>query len=291
MCRLFFSYNKINNEKSKEKTLKALLYFFDTCEKQDINDGYGLSWLQDTEPNKNATWNTIKNNVSFHEDIQTQEKIKNILLNARVILAHARNINKIDKSIEDIHKENIIQNTHPIIYKNDIFMHHGDLLLNTSEALHGYQRSKHIPLFRKRIQQLTNNIDTSLIKEIKGTTDSEIILHLFLSVQKKNKQQNIYKEQEDLIISSFMKTIYIIEETQLENISNIFYVSGDYILIAKINKNKSNIFKKGLDIFYKITENNIIVTSIRLNIKYQPIKDNNMAIINYKQGLIKFFIL
>jgi predicted glutamine amidotransferase len=66
MCRLFFSYDKVNNEKSHEKTIKQLMHFFQNCDKQNMKDGYGISWIQDNK------WNTIKNNKSFHTEIQFQ---------------------------------------------------------------------------------------------------------------------------------------------------------------------------------------------------------------------------
>lgn len=278
MCRLFFSLNFNRSNVPK----KMLLDFFEKCEKEDIKDGFGISWYHDN------TWHTYKKPLHYLTDPHIFKKVDH--LSGKVILAHARNINKKDVSKYHVTKEKCIQNTHPILYKDNIFMHHGDLLLETSEGLKGYQRYKRLPEFKLKIKELISNIDESILKNMKGNTDSELILFLFLSIIKKKELENPNVNKDDLIVSSFLQLIALIKNTKLVNRSNIMFANNDYILVAKIIKNDTKFIANSLDLFIDTSTNNgIVISSIRLSPESKNMKSNTAIIINHKKNIIKTF--
>ena len=275
MCRLFFSLTKSsrNNEPKRQ-----LLNFFDKCEQEDIKDGFGICWYNDRD------WHTYKKPLHYRDDPHIFKKVDNI--SSRVILAHARNINKKDVSKYHVTKEKCANNTHPILHKGNIFMHHGDLLLQIPEGLKGYQRFKRLPEFQIKIQELISNIDESLLKDMKGNTDSELIFFLFLSIKNQLTLENPKVSEEELTVHSFKKMIKLIKETKLVNRSNIMFANKDLILIAKIIKNNTKFIANSLDLFVDTTNDGIIISSIKLTPDAKNMKSNTAIIINHKTNSI-----
>ena len=282
MCRLFFSLTK-NSRKNDPKRL--LLNFFDKCEQEDINDGFGICWYND------KAWHTYKKPLHYREDSHIFRKVDNI--SSKVIIAHARNINKEDVTRYHIMKERCIENTHPIMYKKYIFMHHGDLLLERNDRLLGHQRFKRLPEFKTKLKELRSNIDPDLLKEMKGSTDSELLLFLFLSIQKQleNNTDNQEQTPEKIMVKSFLNMITLVEKTNLVNKSNIILAVNDYVLIAKILKNPSKVkTAKELPLFLDSkNKEEIVASSIKLTPDSKNLKNNHIIFINHKTNSIRSF--
>lgn len=279
MCRLFFTLT--NNSRNNEPK-RLLLNFFDKCEQEDINDGFGICWY-----NKNS-WHTYKKPLHYREDPHIFRKVDDI--SSKVIIAHARNINKKDVSKYCVIKERSIENTHPIIYKKYIFMHHGDLLIENEKdkKLLGHQRFKRLPEFKSKIKELRDNIEPELLKDMKGSTDSELLLFLFLSIQKRLEHNNHNKKeelsQEELILKSFLNMIKLIEKINLANRSNIILAIDEYILIVKILKNPTDsVALKELPLYIDLkNKENVAVSSIKLTPEAEDLKNNYIILINHK---------
>jgi predicted glutamine amidotransferase len=282
MCRLFFSLKK-NSRNNDPKRL--LLNFFDKCEQEDINDGFGICWYND------KAWHTYKKPLHYREDSHIFRKVDNI--SSKVIIAHARNINKEDVTRYHIMKERCIENTHPIMYKKYIFMHHGDLLLERNDRLLGHQRFKRLPEFKTKLKELRSNIDPDLLKEMKGSTDSELLLFLFLSIQKQleNNTDNQEQTPEKIMVKSFLNMITLVEKTNLVNKSNIILAVNDYVLIAKILKNPSKVkTAKELPLFLDSkNKEEIVASSIKLTPDSKNLKNNHIIFINHKTNSIRSF--
>jgi predicted glutamine amidotransferase len=282
MCRLFFSLTK-NSRNNDPKRL--LLNFFDKCEQEDINDGFGICWYND------KAWHTYKKPLHYREDSHIFRKVDNI--SSKVIIAHARNINKEDVTRYHIMKERCIENTHPIMYKKYIFMHHGDLLLERNDRLLGHQRFKRLPEFKTKLKELRSNIDPDLLKEMKGSTDSELLLFLFLSIQKQleNNTDNQEQTPEKIMVKSFLNMITLVEKTNLVNKSNIILAVNDYVLIAKILKNPSKVkTAKELPLFLDSkNKEEIVASSIKLTPDSKNLKNNHIIFINHKTNSIRSF--
>lgn len=284
MCRLFFSLTKSSRNNEPKR---LLLNFFDKCEQEDINDGFGICWY-----NENA-WHTYKKPLHYREDPHIFKKVDNI--SSKVILAHARNINKEEVSRYHVMKERCIENTHPILYKKYIFMHHGDLLLEHNDRLVGHQRFKRLPEFKAKLKELRSHIDPELLKDMKGSTDSELLLFLFLSIQKRLADDNQDKKEDltkdDLMLKSFLGMIKLVEKTGLVNKSNIILAVNGHILIAKILKNPTKI--RGLNELplYIDSKNNdeIVASTIKLTPDAKNLKNNNIIIINHRTNHISSY--
>jgi predicted glutamine amidotransferase len=285
MCRLFFSFT--NNAKNNEPK-RLLLNFFDKCEQQQINDGFGVCWYNNHE------WYHYKKPIHYRDDPHIFRKIDNI--SSKIIIAHSRNINKEEVSKEHVIKERTIENTHPILYKNYIFMHHGDVLLETEKGLLGHQRFKSRSEFKEKIKLLENHIDKELLKQKKGSTDSELLLFLYLSFEKQLKKENEENNfsTEEIMLKSFKNMIKLIETTKLVNRSNIILAVDGYVLIAKIAKNNSQFKKiKELDLFMDNSKEKekeeLIISTIKLSPTAENVKANTVIIMNHKKKLIQSF--
>jgi predicted glutamine amidotransferase len=288
MCRLFFSFT---NSSRNNDPKRLLLNFFDKCEQQQINDGFGVCWYNNHE------WHHYKKPIHYRDDPHIFRKIDTIT--SRIILAHSRNINKENVSKDHVIKERSLENTHPILYKDYLFMHHGDLLLESEKGLLGHQRFKYKSEFKEKIKLLENHIDKELLKNMKGSTDSELLLFLYLSFEKQIKQENEVNNStkistEEIMLKSFKNMIKCIEKTNLVNRSNIILAVDGYVLIAKIAKNNSK-FKKirELDLFMEHSKEKeeLIVSTIKLTPTCENMKPNTVVIMNHKKKLIQSFKL
>jgi predicted glutamine amidotransferase len=284
MCRLFFTLTKSSRNNEPKR---LLLNFFDKCEQEDINDGFGICWHND------KSWHTYKKPLHYREDPHIFKKVDNI--SSKVILAHARNINKEDVSRYHVMKERCIENTHPIVYKKYIFMHHGDLLLEHDGRLVGHQRFKRLPEFKAKLKDLRSNIDSELLKDMKGSTDSELLLFLFLSIQKKMEHDNQNKKeklsQEEIMLKSISEMIKLVEKTNLVNKSNIILAVNGYVLIAKILKNPTKITGLNELPLYVDSKNNeeVIASTIKLTPEAKNLKNNNIILINHRTNHISSY--
>ena len=276
MCRLFFSYNKINNNTTLNKSKHQLLKFFDKCDEEDIKDGYGISWFY------NNSWHVYKSPLEFNKDPHILKKINQ--MSSNILIAHSKNINKNDVSLSHIKKQREPQNLHPIVYNDNIIMHHGDLLFETNDVLYGYQRySEVLPQFKLHIKKLVEKINPNLVDKIKGDTDSEIILFLFLTIKMHLKNTEDINGDE-LIIKSFLKTIKLIEDTGFVNKSNIIFANNDYIIVAKIYKNDTKIPLDFLDLYIHKSVDNVTISSAKTFPNSINIKNNTILFFNYKKN-------
>lgn len=200
MCRLFLAINL--------KTYDTIDTFINTgtlgTEKQNdpCLDGYGL------------VWGKSKKNHSFckpyYQDNQydkTLQKIKDSKPN--IVWGHIRQ--KTDTRI------NSLPNNQPFIYKNDnvVFMHNGE-----------------IKDFLNHKTFLLSNIDAKYKPEIKGTTDSELIMFLYLTIIDKYTHEKQYAL--DKIMRKSMNELYhFFEINNISVIANIICTIKDTIAISR----------------------------------------------------------
>lgn len=278
MCRIFFSLNKSNNNKINNRTNKLLNNFLYICDQKLINSSYGIVWLE------NNKWFITKNNSHFYKD-KIQYKINNLRTN--IFIMHCREISI--KTEENIKKENIIENVHPFSYENNTLMFHGDLLIYDDCELCTYQKCKNLPIFIKTIRKLLYHINDELIKNIRGTTDAEIIFYLFISIKNKISKKNNYTT-EKLILKSLLNMIKIVINLNLYIRTNIFYTYLEYVLIAKINKSNMILKKEPIDLYYNMTNDNIIFSSVEFN-NFNNMIENTAILYNLKNNNFTFIRL
>jgi predicted glutamine amidotransferase len=112
-----------------------------------------------------------------------------------------------------------LENTHPIKYKNPIFMHNGDIDVLTEKRKHWIQQ-----------------IDADLRSLIRGTTDTEILFYLFLSKhrrQEKRQERRQDKPEYEQWMDSLVDTLEMIRKETPHFTANIIYANREYSLVTR----------------------------------------------------------
>jgi predicted glutamine amidotransferase len=213
MCRLFLSYHQSDVEDLlrvflKKQDSEKILPGFPKIEKKCISnsgvhkDGFGFAWFD------KGQWMMYKNYGIYNND-KDVEKVLTTIPSNTIVLGHMRR-----KS----HGENEYENTHPFIYKNSIFMHHGKII--DYEKHHESILAKITPTYRKQIQ---------------GETDSEVLFYLFLScISKPGSRKTVKKSQKDpYVYKAFVKMSRILKSLGVSWIGNIIYADQNYMLITR----------------------------------------------------------
>ena len=278
MCRLFFS---ITTEKNNNEPKRRLLEFFHESNKDNIKDGFGISWLA-----KNK-WHTIKRTTNYFSDPHIFNKIDKI--NSNVIIAHNRKINNNYLSGSELLKEKSIHNTHPISIGSDSIMHYGDLFIHDKDKdrISAYQSFKHTPGFKNKIHEIASSLQAPI--DMKGNTDSEFILSIFSCMKYTLSSQHPSMNKEDIMVNSFLQTISLINNNKLVNRSNIFISSGDYIIISQIHINHTRIKKSDIKLYADNDAHTFTVSSYKFSTNAKYMKNNTAFIINHKLNTVKSF--
>lgn len=218
MCQIFITLNTNNASILLEK-------FFKLSNSKPLKDGYGI-----ITKNKND-WQLNKSIKPPYLD-DSYKKI----LNSKFIIAHLRQIYKENMTNNAIKKETIIQNTHPFVYHNIYFMHHGDLFLENSNIIKRFQQYYKEPVFQNIINNVHDSFSNKIINNISGNTDSEFIFHIFLQfLHNKDKKMNMRYN----MLSSFKQTIEYITNLGFQNASNFVIAQDNFILFSNIYKNNT----------------------------------------------------
>jgi predicted glutamine amidotransferase len=252
-------------------------------EKIDNNNNfpcsYGLSWRNDT------SWNNYKQSIVPEKDKNLKNIFENI--NSNIIISHIREITK-KFTQEEIELEINIDNTHPFIYKENTFFHHGDLMYTKNNKCLIYQKEKNNIFFKKLIIKLKKNISQELLQKITGNTDSELMFYLFLSIFEKIKKEFDFSIKK-LLLVSFYRMLQLINSYEFDNISNIIFTNNNYILIANVYRVSSTNNKKNNPLYINL-KNGIIITSVKKD-SYKTLKDNQILLIDINNDKIYKYII
>lgn len=271
MCKLFFSFRYPN-------TKKLLQDFLHQGNTEHLEYGYGLAWQQ------NNDWKTYKCNC-FH---LTDPNSKKILadIDSSIMLGHIRNIYHENMTPKQLCNEIRIENTHPFQYKDNIFMHHGDLFLDYNNDFKNYQLGHDDAPFKKALKTIRSHILPEFRKQIKGTTDSEILFYLLLSLQKTlMDKQGMDKKLAS--ISSFYALSTIIDSVGISNSSNIIFSNSEYAFVAKIYKNNSEMKLKNPDFFISEKKDAVLFSNYKLKNTMNKVNKNSLYVIPLNNTLDK----
>jgi len=294
MCRLLFlldtthKKNKIlsflaqsNNDKNNNiKTLPTVSPEFNvsvtsatSLRLQNHLDGFGLSWLD-----KNKKWNLYKKPFVYTEDKFIEKKIDSF--DSNIIIGHIRN-----KTLSSPQ----LRNTHPFIYKNQIFCHNG--------CIENFLKNKSI-IFEK--------INIKYKKCIKGETDSEYLFYFLLSCKDNicrrggvadnsetlnsgdtvervcTKRTNNNNDEEitenELLLDSFTFFFETLQKMNIFITANIIFSTNNSCVISRFIINpKSN--DESLLLYYDNTDG-LIITTEPITPNYHLIAENSIIIIN-----------
>jgi predicted glutamine amidotransferase len=272
MCRLFLSINSSNPE-------KQIRTFFDLSLETTCTHGYGIAYI------KNKNFRIYKQPVQHIEDPCFSHNIKKMV--GKVYVAEVREIlkNGINKSV--FSKNLILENTAPFQYKNNIFMHHGDIFVNCSidgkNELLFYQKHRDQPCVIKKMNCIKKYIPNELQREIKGNTDSEFLFFLFLSIYEKQKNNFNGLEEETNLLTSFYCMLQILQQYKIEQHSNIIFSNGDFIIAANICDTKNPEIIKPCD-FYMDKTDGLLFSCLKCTDASDLVQPNTIHIINVKTG-------
>ena len=261
MCRWFIYFgNEINlesilyNHKNsilKQSFKKKYTPFLDKPNERDheINvDGFGIGWY--LRKKKEPIF--YKCNKTPWSDFNFKRLSK--IFASKLIFSHIRAIKPFSEGL--IHEFNC----HPFCYKKILFMHNGDL--------------KNFTKYKKNLIEYINDDIFSLIK---GTTDSEYIFSLILTICKNNFSQKNIK-------TSILKAIKLINSLSNDTISlNIAITNGNFIIFTRYINNKES----PSSLYYKLCNNYILISSepINFNELWIPIPKNSIGCY-YKKKLV-----
>ena len=276
MCRLLLSMNRyidketlINffNQSNHIKNTPGLSNNFDS---NFHLDGYGLAWI---DSKYNLCIYKCAN--TYYEDINFTN-ILSELTTTPFIIGHLRNKGK------NSYANKNINNCHPFVYDNYIFVHNG-----------------FIKNFKLHKQKIYNLIHPKYISKIQGKTDTEYLFYYLLTlinmltnknINKKYRKEYIYKRAFEILIKTF-------NDENIEFVGNFIFSDTDIVLVFRfISKNFNNIntidsiksllFLRNYEppsLYYSNIDSNsnsnsILITSEPVNSNYKLIEKNKFFI-------------
>lgn len=276
MCKLFVAYQCAN--------VKSLLvkHLHNKENPKYLECGYAVSWFQQKH------WNTYKCNCAFATDNKSNENIDNI--QSQTIISHVRSIRNKEMTNTELKNQIVIENVHPFQYKQNQLIHHGDLFINIDGQNSPYQISNSTNEFKIAVSNIMQHIDKKLQKQIKGTTDSEILFYLLLSIQNGLSSTSTPNTDADVIVQSFYIMNKIIKNTSIENSSSICFTNDKYIAVANIYKNNSGKFIKRVSL-YMDDNDGIVFCNAKITPKSVRVDENTLYLINIQTGDMRVYKL
>ena len=252
MCRLFLSYNATSTPlyildflEQSHPHIPHTPFISNNNKPEQHLDGFGISWM------KNRKWNIYKNQLPYSHDSLLPRKIREIP--TQIVIGHIRNrtINSGDISMD---------NTHPFIYKNQIFEHNGKIFD-----------------FPKNMEKLRPYISEKLFHKIRGETDTEWLFYLFLTILQKPKYSKLDRTMLHLAMTELFQ---ILKSNGIEILANFIYSNADYAIITRYASDG----KKALPLYYqREPENGFIITSEPVTAHYEIIPNKTTIVVDYKE--------
>ena len=259
MCQILISLDNPNANDLLETLFKQSYPTF-------LSYGHGI-----LHQNSNV-WSSYKNFKPPFLD----ETYKNMTISTNVI-AHMRQIYTTNLTPHQIRNEHTMQNTQPYKYQNTFFMHHGDLFRTDSGKPFIFQTNYNQPAFKLHIDRLRSLIDTKLLQNIHGNTDSELMFHVFLHFF--TLSHTPISNYRNSIASSLRKTFTALHKHGFQTASNIIIAHDNYIAFSNIYINNTDKLIKPLRLYID-KRNGINICSSKLIPGSVEVKQNVLYIYN-----------
>jgi len=245
MCLFFYSYN--NNR--IEKYISLFVSFSKIIKDKGLYGGIGATWLR----NKSRKWGVLRRMKLYN----SFDSFPNEILDNDLVIGHIRELHPNSASVA-------IENVHPFLYKNQIFVHNGDITDFTPTRI---------------------GIDKELAPFIKGKTDTEYMFYLFLSIKKKLDTREILEEEK--LVKSVEELFRQLRERRKPFRANIVYANKSYSIITRyayLNKAK-NLYFNG-----EIKLDKLLISSLPVMDTSKMIPSQTLILVNHdkhKYKLIK----
>jgi len=227
-CRMRLKYSTQGcsvNEKTNEKkteTKKFIDEFLKQSHHADKNtpglsnaldhsthpDGFGLAWQ-----NPSNKWQLYKSHKKYTEISDLDKTIHKIDKNDDIVIGHIRRATDGKPAIE---------NSHPFLYQNQLFLQNGE-----------------ITDFKTHRNKLIMEVDSDLLKHVKGETDTELLFYMFLTIKRRLTQtqrltQKLFNDAaEKIIAESFRELFHIFTKQNIKISANIIYANDKYAVITR----------------------------------------------------------
>jgi predicted glutamine amidotransferase len=263
MCRILYS---LHQPYAKRKLVDFLAQSeSDFCCHQAL-DGYGIAVLSD-----NHKWSIYRSINPPLEDLNAKDVAHNYSTGS-LIIGHIRRATALSKTSPE--------NTHPFYNKNRIFVHNGYFKDAQSKRAWFYK-----------------NIHPEYISKIRGSTDSELVFYLFLSVMDEKKWiygdidklkgkgckgPNKFDEYREGVIECFrlLGTVFH------EYIANFVYADKEYSIVGRLAKNVSKGDRSMHPLYSHPSSNRLLFSTepIRLVEHANLVEWNTIYVINHLTG-------
>jgi glutamine amidotransferase len=211
-------------------------------------DGFGFAWLAKDK------WKIYKSPKDYLHDDQIMKLADRIP--KKLVIGHLR---------KKIYGKPSIENTHPFIYENQIFLHNG-----------------FIKDFPKHQEKIKGQIHPEYLNHIEGESDSEVLFYLFLSIKDDLAKKNSTKK---LLNRAIRELFERFERWGIELTANIIYANENHILITRfLCYNKKEYAQEqhppSLYLHQQIAPGGILITSEPILSNFQLIPENNIIVID-----------
>ena len=239
MCKLFFT---LNDEKISEHVKEFLAQSnqsdHPTTKCGESKDGFGLAWVN---PDTNQ-FEIYKQPFSYDKD----ENIDNVInaLTQKMVMGHIREKSYGDRSLE---------NTHPFLHDNQIFMHNG-----------------HVVDFENHAKFIKSYIARKFLSKIRGETDSEVLFYLMLSFMDYCKHKTAYKK--NTTRKRTQTSQKILSKKQIDAYEQIDVANNQNCAVTMMFRFfEMNSIALNANIIYSSTIETIIVKYASTGVKYKPL--------------------
>lgn len=258
MCKLFFSLND-------ESIHKHIIDFLaqTKCKKTEkncteSNDGFGIAWVNQSH------FELYKQPFSYDKDAHLNTIIPSI--SGKMVFGHIR---------EKEYGKPSLENTHPFIFENQLFMHNGGII--------HFHKHKHC---------IKQYIAEKYLKYIHGETDSEHMFFLLLSFMDYYKQTPVFTKKQIQLYENIPRKhcamsmmFHFFEMNSITLNANIIYSNMHETIITKYATGKTKYCP-----LYLNTKNNGNDKSILITTKVLPeykgviIPDHSILHMNHDNG-------
>ena len=275
MCRLFLLLQ--NQDVPKKKTTSLLESFLAQSihakkttpglqNPRDLHqhcDGYGFAYASSASnryDNHNTKWSIYKTPHNSKKDPNIDQVLETVA-ESPVILGHIRSATK-GMGVA-------YENTHPFHYKNQVFMHNGEI--------HGFTTS-----IRKALMK---HILPTFRPSIKGDTDTEVLFYLFLTCLGKTQLSHNaqLKDPANSLIEAFQRTVSILKNAGIREFAgNIVFANKTHILVTRYLMHDSANFPK------KQTPNSLYISDIdgHICISSEPVTKKRATLIPENMAMV-----
>ena len=242
MCLIFYSYNT-------KKHLDKFISFSKHINDQGLYGGIGVAWFG----NSSHKWGCMRRLKLYNDS----SSFPDVMLSNDLVIGHIRKLHEGSAEIA-------IENVHPFSYKNQIFLHNGNLT--------GFSANRSV---------IFSDIDKDLRPYIKGETDTEYMFYLFLTIKKKLESREIYASKQDILEETAEKMFDYLKHHYKQFRANIIYANKTHSIIIRyaFSSDAKPLYFNG-----RPKRNALLISSLPVMDNYKLIPPHTIIIVDHNEN-------